>query len=171
VTAPSGRHIFASSGMVDPSTGLAGADTVCRNVAQAAGLANPTKFMAALATTTASIASRFNLSGAPWVRVDGVLVADSASDFMAGTLLAPPYTNEHGQPVQSATWFGAAEGMTVVATSTADTCNDWTSNSASATAKVIEPTFGRQGVQNIFDAFSPQACNASAGLPVLCLEN
>lgn len=170
VTAASGRHIFASSGKVDPSMGIAGADTVCRNLAQAAGLANSARFQAALPTTTASIASRFNLSGAPWVRVDGVLVAATASDFMNAALLAPPYTNELGQPVQNAAWFGAAQGATVVATNTADTCNDWTSNSASATAKVIQPDFGRQGEQNIFNAFSSLACNVT-GLSVLCLEN
>ena len=169
VTPPSGRHVFTSSGTIGASGGVAAADTFCQTAAQSAGLANPGNFRAALATSTASIASRFNLSGAPWVRVDGVLVASSAANFMAGTLMAPPYTDEHGKPNQNVTWLGAAQGMNVAATSTADTCGDWTSASASASALSIGPTFGRPGVTTAFDAFSTSNCNTSGSL--ICLEN
>jgi hypothetical protein len=170
VTPATGRHIFVSSALTDPSAGLSGADTVCRNLASTSGLANPTHFMAALATSTASVASRFNLSGAPWVRADGVQVATTAANFMSGTLLAPVYTNEQGVPGAAAVWLGADKGLTVPASSTANTCNDWTSASASLMGQEYWAGFGRQGELNIFYAFSTPTCSTT-NLSVLCLEN
>ena len=70
-----------------PPSGIAAADALCTSEATAAGL--PGTYRAFLATKQASAMSRFDLGGAPWVRVDGVVLATTASDFGAGNFLAP----------------------------------------------------------------------------------
>jgi hypothetical protein len=64
---------FVSAGYYYPSNGMGGADTICTSEAAAAGL--PGTYRAFLATTQASGMSRFGEGGAPWVRVDGVVLA------------------------------------------------------------------------------------------------
>jgi hypothetical protein len=169
VSPASGRHAFIPSVTWVPSGGIAGADALCQSTAQTAGLANPANFKAALATTTTSIASRFNLSGANWVRVDGVPLAASTTDFMAGNLIAPPYTDEHGQPSKYGAYLGAANGTGAVAASTGDTCNDWSTNATASNALVLYPGFGRPGESNPFDSFSYASCGVAVS--VFCLEN
>ncbi len=171
VTPPPGRHVFASSGSFDAAGGLLAADAFCQAAAATAGLANATHFLAALSTTTASAASRFNLSGAPWVRTDGVLVATTTANFMAGMLLAPPSTDENGTLQLNRTWLGSAGGLATRAANGNESCNDWSANSASTTAVIYEPPVGAG--TNAFTAFgtAPEACNFMGTPSLMCLEN
>ncbi|HET6438944.1 MAG TPA: hypothetical protein VFG59_12830 [Anaeromyxobacter sp.] len=77
----SGRMAFVTNGHFLPGGGLAAADQLCADEAGQAGLSG--SFLAALATTTASIASRFSVSGAPWIRADGIAVAATAADLFS----------------------------------------------------------------------------------------
>ena len=171
VTPVAGRHVFSSAGLLAGSGGIAGADALCQREATAAGLANPTHFLAALATSTASISSRFNLAGAPWVRTDGVLAAATPADFMAGKLVAPPSPNASGVIPGAELWGGSTGGLTVPAASGAENCSDWSSASATATGVLLEPIYGGPDVASAFTAFGTLGlpCNGSQG--VLCLEN
>src|SRR5262249_24823251 len=65
------RLAFVSSATFAAAGGAAAADAHCQNEAQTASLSG--SYRALLATTTASAtdASRFDLTGAPWVRLDG----------------------------------------------------------------------------------------------------
>jgi hypothetical protein len=173
VTPASGRHVFATKQTFNPSAGISAADSLCQNeAAKNPNLPNPTRFLAALATTSASVQSRFNMSGATWVRVDGVLVAATPADFMAGTLLAPPSTDEYGNTLNSTIWLGSAKGMTVAAGSGNEDCNDWSSVSSSATGITGAPTWGGLGVTSAFTEWgnSPFAC-AMTNYSIMCLEN
>jgi hypothetical protein len=78
-----GRRVFISNQFSVPVH----PDAACAQSALAAGLGG--KFRALVATGGASAASRFSLGWWPWVRVDGVVVFASASDFQANVLQAP----------------------------------------------------------------------------------
>lgn len=68
-----GGHVaFITNGTYIPGN-LAAADTLCRNEATAAGLANPNTFKALLSTTSQSAFARLGAVGTgPWFRPDGV---------------------------------------------------------------------------------------------------
>ena len=84
-----GRRIFVTASAWSPSGGIAKADAFCRADATAAHLVNADKFIALLATSTASAASRLTIGGSPWKRVDDVLVFYSPNDLIVNKLLAP----------------------------------------------------------------------------------
>ena len=67
----------------NPGGGIADADRRCEEVAGRSG------FKALLSTSTASAASRFDTTGEPWVRPDGVQVSETADDLMQWRRLAP----------------------------------------------------------------------------------
>jgi hypothetical protein len=120
-----GRVAFASSPFLVGS-GIAGADALCQSNASAAGLAGT--FKAVLPTSTASAGSRFDTSGAPWVRPDGIRITETAAEFFTSPLWdsAPNLAADGSlQASNKPIWFGAT-GLDVVAP-LASTCNDWTS--------------------------------------------
>ena len=153
ITAATGRKAFMSKANFDAATGIAGADTLCRTEATAAGLANAGTFKALLATTSASAASRFDESGPPWVRVDGVQIApiDVRAD---GT-----YNDQQF----GVAYTGALAPRDVGTNGT--TCNNWSKNDAT----------GNGNFTNIFDLnfFSgySAACDRWPGSShIYCLE-
>jgi hypothetical protein len=161
----SGRIAFLSS-IWTTGSGVAGADAVCAQDAQAAGLSGA--FLALLATSSASAASRFDLNASPWVRPDGVAVASSARALMDGDLDAPIAMTAAGQPnfdpgtlETSSVWTGARSAHAVGD----DNCNDWTSNSSGLEAwsgdVVASPLF-------FFVEGTHSLCNARR--PVYCLQ-
>jgi hypothetical protein len=172
VTPVAGRHVFVTSGIVVGSVGLSAADAMCQSVASGAALANPGHFLAALATTTASVSSRFNLAGTPWVRVDGVQVALTPTAFMQGALIAPPSTDEDGNMAPFEAWMGSSQGMTApAAASGAENCNDWSSISATLTGVFLGPPIGGPTETNAFTVFTTDPIPCSSGAEILCLEN
>ena len=106
---------------------LAGADALCADEAAAAGLGG--KFLALLATSTASAASRFaDLDGAVWVRLDGVpLNRAGESPFDEGGLLAPLNVDSTGTYNLSGYVTVGAHGPRALALPALTGCRDWTS--------------------------------------------
>lgn len=109
--------------IIDPGVGLAGLDSQCQTEASIAGLSGTYK--ALVATTSASPASRFNSSGAPYARPDGVKLSDTGAQFFAEGPKYPINVSADGFEYFSnnGVWFGATS-LTSVGT---DTCNNWTS--------------------------------------------
>ena len=134
VTPAPGRIAFVSKGSFATSQGVAGADTLCQNEASAAGLANPTTFLALLSTSTAPAASRFDMSAmsAPYVRPDGIEIADAPTIAAGSTLDSGIWQHADGSYVTefaAATWTGSAAPNVIGALSA--TCQDWmTTNGA-----------------------------------------
>jgi hypothetical protein len=119
-----GRIAFVSATYFTPAdaSGLADADAVCAYDASRSSL--PGTYKAMLGTVGVSAASRFDLTGAPWVRVDGIRWMNSASDladpsFQPLTPLIPP--TYPGQ--QNEGWTGGLPG--VAPTDPQETCLDW----------------------------------------------
>jgi hypothetical protein len=162
-TAPrTGRIAFLSTPVTQ--SGAAQFDTQCQNEATAAGL--PGNYLAAIATTTRTIASRFTVDARPWQRVDGTLIADSAGLFGASGVI-PSFVNQQadgtyiGSPTAVWTWTGASPAaMGTIAS----TCSDWTSTSGLGTVGV--PTAAELG--SFWATQTQQGCSLSH--TVLCLE-
>lgn len=135
---PKGWRVFASTASFFPGGGLAVADAQCQADAAAA---LPGSYRAMLATSTASMASRFSTTGAPWVRIDGIpLVAAAADMFVAnGRLVAALDLTSAGTFLLN---YGGWSGSTSpqMAGTLAKTCNDWTSTNGNGIGGRVQYT-------------------------------
>ena len=140
--------------------GLAAADNICLLRAMAADLPHPEEFKAWLSTSTVDAADRFTFDG-PWVRPDGVIVAQTKAELVSGQLHAPINQSVSGE------YFGNIEawtGSTESGTGTGASCLNWTSNDGGDT--------GTLGAVNSVDQWSqatPSVCLRNASL--YCLSN
>jgi len=121
-----GRHAFVSSPNFIPGSGIASADALCQAEAIASGLPSG-RYKAALATSTSSIADRFDATGGAWYDAVGIQVTASGDLSAATTLEAPLIRQADGAVV-----FGGSP----IVTGTTDpgvpsdpgipNCDDWT---------------------------------------------
>lgn len=162
-TPVSGRVAFASKTDFDPSTGIAMADKICQTEASSAGLANADTFMALLSTSTASADSRFDMTmgSKPFVRPDGIKIADAPSLAM-GAISSGIWQYADGT---YSTVFdkNPATGSTApnLTGNLSDTCDDWSSE---ASTEIV----GSSTETAIWwDELSGIGC---APTPVFCLE-
>ena len=128
-----GRYAFVDGVPFLANSGAATADAHCQASATAASL--PGTYRAAIATVGATIASRFDLTGAPWVRVDGVRISATAAGLFADEYLdAPPNLAANGSYYYGnfGIWTGVGAAGDINAPGTlASTCQNWTSVSPS----------------------------------------
>jgi len=151
-----GRIAFFTKSAWTPSGGLAGADQLCTEEAQQAGLSGTFKALLAAEGTTA--ASRFDLNRTPWVRPDGVAIAPTAADLFSAEFL----DSSIAQSADGLQYFGnygawtGAWGPTAPGTPET-TCNNWTSSS-----DANAPVYGVSGFtyQNRFFSGGSCQCNA-----------
>ena len=156
----SGRIAFVSEGTFTPGGGIAVADALCQSEATAAGL--PGTYLAELATSTSLPQARFDLSGPPWVRPDGVLLELSAESYFSVqySRSAPIVGAAGGYFGFGRNWLGLTNART---TSAESTCQDWTSNTL---ATGIVSTVGN--TDNPGSAFQGSPCSFPG--PVICLQ-
>lgn len=160
IAAAPGRVAFVTSASWIPNGGRASADALCASEAGAVGL--PGSYLALLATSMSSGFDRFSPAGPPWRRVDGAQLTISASTFL------------NAQPINFMTNFltQGATGAAVAPTeawngSSANNCNNWTTNSLGQNAATGSP-------YSILHAFFWQRsltvpCSTT-GLPIMCLQ-
>ena len=170
ITPPSeaGRVAFMSAApfLVGSGGGIAAADGLCQAEADAASL--PGTYRAALATTGATISSRFDLDGLPWVRTDGARVAPTAAGLFRDTFLEAPINVQAdgvGYQGNYAFWTGAGTPRVLDSPGTATTtCDDWT---------IADLDYGSTGQANRVAAADRSGgsslCNFG-GSRLLCLE-
>ncbi|WP_028580903.1 hypothetical protein [Desulfogranum japonicum] len=102
--APS-KFVFVSNATFAGNLGgLAGADTQCQALAEAARL--PGTYKAWLSSTSVSASSRFSHSDAPYILVDGTLIANNWNDLISGALASPISLDENGTPLLRPVWTG-----------------------------------------------------------------
>lgn len=107
------------------ATGLAAGDAICRNLASAAGLRDSTAFKAWLSTDSANAIGRFQHDG-PWMRLDGIVIAQSRQDLTDGDLESPLNRTETGLYLGGVgIWTGTLANGTVASAS----CTNWSSTS------------------------------------------
>ena len=156
--ATTGRRAFVTKTRWLSGGGLASADALCQGEAASAGL--PGTYKALMATIGASAASRFNTTGAPWIRMDGIPLAPSASAFFSATMLdVTP-----NMPADASYYFGietiwsGAATMTTPGTSES-TCGNWLESTGTPANFVgvlgntsVQVFFGSQGTPCAADA-------------------
>ncbi len=154
-----GRHYDG----VDSGVGLVGLDAQCNSEASLAGLAGT--FKAAVATSAASAASRFDTTGARWVRTDGVPLSATAAALFSEGLQAPLNVSADGaQYFNYYSIFMGAAGISAAGTAES-TCRDWGSRSAGHSALAGDVTNG----SDWFNPLGPStACDSRAG--IYCLQ-
>jgi hypothetical protein len=157
-----GRLAFVSAGTWVPDGGLADADALCQAEADAGGYAGRT-FRALLATESETAASRFDLGGLAWQRIDGVQLWDVAADLVDEQRLRAPilWTLAGDLPAEERAWTGSVSPGT---SGSASTCASW--------SVAASPTFGRHGwsrqSSSLYYTSFNVFCNAQ--LALYCLE-
>jgi hypothetical protein len=157
ITPAPGRFAFLSEGNIAPSSGIAGADALCTQEATAAGL--PGSYRAFLATSSVSALSRFDLTGPPWVRVDGIPVVASAADLATRPLTSISVRATGTYLGRGFVWTGISTDPSSPSTA-ALTCRDWSSVSVQDMATVGYETATDPGA---WDAFGQEPCNYPYG--------
>jgi hypothetical protein len=150
------RIAFVSAFSTITSEGAA--DAQCQSEATTAGL--PGNYLAALATQTSTIASRFT-GTQPWRRVDGVTLGNLLDGTDPISFVNQTADGTYIQSLQNVRT--GATSPTVVGTN-AQTCNDWTATGGQA-AQMGDPT--SLGANEFWAAQTVQ-CGNNARL--LCLQ-
>ena len=152
---PPGKIVFVTSTLGSGALGgVTGADQVCQNSANAAGLSGTFKAWLSAGTYSSSPAARFTRSTTlPYVRTDGVQIAANWADLTDGVIDAPINVNEYGTPqpspnlVYSYTRIDGSAGLFTSATEDCYGgdchCSGWTS-----TATQGNPTPGSAFAQS-----------------------
>jgi hypothetical protein len=160
-----GRIAFVSKSVTLGASGAMAFDSRCQAEATAAGL--PGSYLAAVATTTQTIASRFTTDARPWQRVDGTTITSDGASLFAAAGVIPSFVNQTADGTYTAStapkfiWTGATPNVTGTA---ASTCSNWTLQSGNGT--VGYPNAAELG--SFWATPTPHACTASHS--VLCLE-
>ena len=132
-----GNCILATVAFVSSTTyqgnlgGLSGADSKCQALANAVPALQGRTFKAWLSSTSSGPSTRFTQSALTYVTVDSVKVADGWSDLIDGTLDSKINIDENGATQNYNTWTNTKTNGTPHETSTATTCQNWTTSSAS----------------------------------------
>lgn len=120
--AASGRMAFTASGW-SPTSGLDAADQLCQQEGAAAFGGGSYKAFVTPAVGTAS--ERFEPDGLPWVRPDGVRIAASNADLLAGGILWAPISVD-AQGAFDGTWaLATGAAAPTEAGNDASTCIGW----------------------------------------------
>lgn len=117
------KYVFVTSTNYSGNLGgLAGADDKCQTVANQAGLTG--FYKAWLSDSVTSASSRLNHSTAPYMRIDGITVANNWTDLTDGVLAASISITENGSVV-SGTGVWTNTRIAGAVASTTNTCSDW----------------------------------------------
>jgi hypothetical protein len=134
--------------------GFAGADALCQSLASASSISGV--YRAWLADSTLDPATLHTKSGAPYVRIDLVVVADDWADLTDGTIQNPIWLDETGFVRGDRVWTNVtAIGAGAVGGS--DHCVDWSSASSGASGAYGETSGG--GAPGGWTEFGSEGCD------------
>jgi hypothetical protein len=153
-----GRRVFITNQPFVPGEGIGEADTLCKKEAINAGLASTSGFVALMATTNETAAMRLT-PGAPWKRLDDVVVFPGLEALAAGRAMAAPNLTRDSAGLlryetNARAWTGAKDPSTLAA---GLSCRDWTNGSAEA-----------KGLSGNSVVSGPEWFSPANGVPTLC---
>ncbi len=135
--APTGKKVFLTSQNgsgnlgawpgAGGKTGLAAGDAICQSLAGAASVTGT--FKAWLSDGTTNAVDRLTGNG-PWIRLDGVKVADNKADLTDGSLFTAINLTETGTYYDN---YGVWSGTTDDGIKTNNHCNNWTEGTVAHT--------------------------------------
>ena len=141
--------------------GVAAGDAICQALATAAGLDDPSTFIAWLSDGTTDAIDRIVHDG-PWQRPDGVQVAASKADLVDGILFAPINVTEQGDYLDNwAVW----SGTNFTGSGTGVDCGDWFVGVAGT-----DGTYGANNDFRVWTQASQIGCDFGAGR-LYCLSD
>jgi hypothetical protein len=141
------------------TNGIGQADLHCQTTALVANL--PGTYLAMLATSAGAAATRFNLAGLPWRRVDGPRIADTVSDFFALNWKQMMFRDAKGQvPADFYSELNGLGGLAVVGTKT-NNCLNW------ATADMMLPV---EAIGLTNDTYPLYNFWCGSRTPIICLQ-
>jgi hypothetical protein len=109
-------------------TGIEAGDEVCRTLARQAGLENADHFKALLSDNTTTAGDRIQSDG-PWVRLDGIPLANNKDDLVNGRFLAIlNITEKNVYFNESSSLYAWTAIPDDTAQSNNKTCNSWQNN-------------------------------------------
>jgi hypothetical protein len=157
------RRVFISSERYTGNMGgAAGADANCQTLADAAELGGT--WMAYLVDSTNTLA-RHSQADVPYVRLDGVRVANDWADLSDESILAPLNYSELRQPAGG----NVHTGLSNVAGGTNQHCDDWTYAGGDCLSGAACSAGGESGqVDNHWDGFFVFQCSSNYRL--YCIE-
>jgi len=157
-----GRRAFISKRACGTSqSGRTACDQVCQADATDAGLTGT--YLAALALTTEPASARYDRLAATWVRTDGIPLATSADDFLAGRYLTTLDRTADGTPLALTAWTGVANGGTFDSLAS-ENCTNWASTAVAKAGDLGAP-FSVRGI-----ATGGGAGECAFPANVICLE-
>jgi hypothetical protein len=112
--------------------GLAAADAICQNLANAAGLSGT--FLAWLSDSTQSPSTRFNKSSGPYVLLNGTVIAYGWDDLISGHIRSSIVITEQGNTIPggfSRVWTSTRPDGTPIGIASggqSTSCKNWTTN-------------------------------------------
>ena len=128
--------------------GVEGADAICATRAAAADL--PGTFKAWVSASDAAARDRLSHGEAPYLRTDGVQVADDWADLVDGSLDAPMSRDENGAAVEDDAWTGtlatgaastSCSGFTSSSAANAGVCGSTTASDGTWTDNIVPPCY------------------------------
>lgn len=156
-----GRLAFVSAGYIAATAGRPAADALCQN--EGAAVRPGGTFLALMAETGAAPADRFDASGAPWVRADGVQIFPDGQAF-APALDAHISLTATGEPTPLAILWAGSFGAATPGED-ANNCTNWSSNAGFA---LMFSTYHAGWQSWSLGGGSPEC--AEPGYPVICLQ-
>lgn len=162
VTSQMGNGDLSSWPQAGGETGLAAGDAICQSLAASAGLPAPESFVAFLSDGVTDAADRLSIDG-PWIRLDGVRIADSKADLTDNSIDVPLNLTDGGTYLTN--WL-VWTGTFAIGVSSTHNCDGWTS--------ALESDFGDSGTAN--RASQPWAWASSplcsfSGARLYCFSN
>ncbi len=166
------KRVFVTS-TLQPSNlgGLAGADAVCQQLADSAGLGGT--YRAWLSDATGSPSTRFTQSSSPYVLVDGTRVADNWAGLVSGTLRHAISLTEKKTtpPTATAGLLCCTSGTFVWSNTTAQgalytsaaSCGNWGASGGTGSA------FGMTDTVNTW-SFGCSGADCTAQAAIYCVE-
>ena len=161
VTSVTGNGNLSSWPNAGGKMGIEAGDAICQARAQNAGLTNAHRFKAWLSDSTTNAIDRITSNG-PWVRLDGVKIADSKSNLTDGSLFTSINLIETGiYRGYLDVWTGTGSN----GNKSIETCNNWTDGTS-----IFKGLAGRTVYASNWwtDAYS-DSCDY--GLPLFCFED
>lgn len=129
--------------------GLSGADAVCQELAEAAGL--PGEYLAWLGDTTGSPSTRFVRATVPYTLVDGTVIADDWDELTDGQIASAILLDELGHQRQLGTpqpWTNVNPDGTAGGIEPNAHCDNWTSSLGGAGGHIGNNGFALLGYTN-----------------------
>jgi hypothetical protein len=151
-----GRRAFVTAPQFSPGSTLAAADQLCATEASLGGLTGT--FRALVGTSSMAAASRFDPTGPPWVRLDGIELAASAAAFLRGEQATSLNVDSEGFH----TTYLVATGGAVPNDPGTATCADWTTSIG--THRVGDSNAAAR------EGFDARTNNCNVPFAVYCLE-